>query len=432
MIILVIAGILYFYLIRSQPVSTTPSVTGFFKSILPFSNTPSTITNTADTPLLIGDTGSNNSSNILKTLPRLRQHTTEPIAGNTIMERNKEVIKDRVKVTVKETSIRYMDRASGHMFDAVTTDKDPKKISNTTIPKVYEAIFTPTGESVITRFLDGAENIITYYITLKDKKPTIASTTLASSSTPPVDTLPDVYIYKDVSGTYLAKNIKELALSTDGKKMLSLVYGSDNGIISIIDSALKSTTILSSPLKEWLLSYPTDSKAIITTKPSGITYGYSYILNTQTGSLTKLIGNILGLTVLPNKDASMYLIGQASSALKMFYITSSIQTLNNISINTLPEKCVWSHNSSDTIYCAVPTRIPNAIYPDDWYKGRLFFNDSLWKINLKTGETNLVSNLLQESSQSIDAINLQLSASDEYLTFINKRDLTLWGIDLTR
>ncbi len=431
-IILAIAGVLYFYYSKT-PTDTTVNTPGFFKSIFPFGSNSTPSTSSEDSPLIIGDAG-NNNTNILKSLPRLRHYTTEPTPGNTIIERDKDVIRDRVKVTEKEVSVRYMDRATGHIFDAVTSIEAQKKISNTTIPKVYEAIFVPGGDSLVTRFLDDNENIITYYITLKDKKLVVASTTARLASTTPTvasKAFDESQKFKDVTGTYLSKNIQELALSTSGKKILNLVYGGSGGIISTLDSALKSKTVLSHPLREWLLSYPSDTRAVITTKPSGITYGYSYILNTDTGAMQKLVGNILGMTILPNRDLSAYLVGQASESLQLFSLLQADSAPTSLGINTLPEKCIWANTSLDIAYCAVPKAIPNAVYPDDWYKGRLFFNDSLWKINIKTGETNLISNLSQEGGQPIDAINLEISASDKYLTFINKRDLTLWGIDLT-
>ncbi len=434
-IILAIAGILYSYFSKTPTSNNTTG--GFFKSLLPFGSNNSSSNNKNDTPLIIGGEANSGDTNTLKSLPRLRHYTTEPTAGDIITEKDKDVIQDRVKTTIKETSLRYMDRATGHMYDIATNATDAKKISNTTIPKVYEATFAPGGDSLVARFLDANENILTYFITLKDKKATVATTSvkIASSTADTVAAKQATAAlqFKDVSGIYLTKNIKEFALTANGKKILQLVDGGNGGIISTLDtSALKPKTVLASPLREWLLSYPTDTKAIITTKPSGTTYGYSYVLNIATGSMTKLIGNIIGMTILPNTDASSYLVGYASNTLKLSVLNSKDSSLTSLSIKTLPEKCVWSNTSKDIAYCAVPKSIPNgAVYPDDWYKSRISFNDSLWKIDVKTGETNLISNLSVESSQIIDATNLQISSTDKYLSFINKRDLTLWGIDLT-
>ncbi|MDB5204005.1 MAG: seg [Candidatus Taylorbacteria bacterium] len=433
-IILAIASMLYFYFSKTPTSNNTTG--GFFKSLLPFGSNNTSSNNASDTPLIIGGGSNSDGTNTLKSLPRLRHYTTEPTAGDIITEKDKDVIQDRVKTTIKETSLRYMDRATGHMYDIATNAETAKKISNTTIPKVYEATFTPGGDSLVARFLDANENILTYFITLKDKKASVATTSVkiatSTADTVAAKQASAALQFKDVTGTYLTQNIRELALGASGKKILQLVYGSNGGIISTLDTnVLKPKTVLASPLREWLLSYPTDTKAIITTKPSGTTYGYSYILNIATGSMTKLVGNILGMTVLPNTDLSSYLVGYASETLKLSVLNSKDSSLSGLSINTLPEKCVWSNVSTSIVYCAVPKSIPRAVYPDDWYKGKMSFNDSLWKINVKTGETNLISNLSIESSQIIDATNLQISSTDKYLTFINKRDLTLWGIDLT-
>lgn len=434
-IILAIAGILYFYFFGKTP--TTPnSIGGYFKTILPFSNTPTTNPNTDnDTPLILG--GDNTQTSSVASLPRLRHYTTEPTAGDTIIESERDVIKDRIKVKEKQIQIRYIDRATGHIFDINTNEESPEKISNTTIPKIYEASFFNSGSSLIARFLDNSDNILTYYINLKEKtQPKIStSTTATTTNTVASKKAEEQKNLKAVAGTYLTKNIRELALSPTGKKILDLTYVKDGGLFSVVsinESVIKSDqTILAHPLREWLLSYPTESTAIITTKPSGVSYGYSYILDTAKGSLTNLVGNIVGLTILPHPSLNIFLVGEASDSLALSIYSKKDSSLLPLSLKTLPEKCVWSKTDTDTVFCAIPKNIRPAIYPDDWYTGVVEFNDSLWKINTKTGQTTLISNLSTEGGQLTDATNLQISSTDQYITFINKRDLTLWGVDLT-
>ena len=56
-------------------------------------------------------------------------------------------------------------------------------------------------------------------------------------------------------------------------------------------------------------------------------------------------------------------------------------------LETLPEKCVWSKADASIFYCAVPENIPaDNIYPDVWYQGLMSFSDAIWKVNIKTGE----------------------------------------------
>jgi hypothetical protein len=439
-LILIIGVLLYLRLIKDtggDNTNTNQSGSGISKNLLPLNTNNSSKDNlgTNDGPLIIGTsngidaTDSNENSN---TLPRLRHYTTVPTSGDIVLERERDVIKDRVKVKEKGYYVRYMDRATGHIFESKTDETTTQKISNTTIPKVYEAIFTPSGNSLIARFLDRDENISTYYITLKNKAVVATSTKNTATTTATVNSksIEEKSILKDAVGTYLTSNIKELAMSPSGTKILESLYGGNGGIIALLDSNNKSRTILSHPLREWLLSIPSETKAVITTKPSGASFGFSYLLDLATGNMKKIVGSIYGLTILPNKNLSTYIVGEASNNLFKISIFSETET-KDISLKTLPEKCVWSNKSSELLYCAVPNNKPFGMYPDDWYKGKVSFEDSLWSINTKSGETKFISDLAKESGQSIDAINLYISSDDKYMTFINKIDLTVWGIDLT-
>lgn len=432
-VILIIGIFLYFRLtsVPENPDTTNVNGGGGSRNLLPFGNNNSSnnIPSTGNTPLIIGtsNTATGTESNIVR---RLRHYTTVPTSGSIILEKERDVIKDRVRIKELGYFVRYMDRATGHIFESKTDETIIQKISNTTIPKVYETIFTPSGNSMLARFLDTGENITTYYITLKDRvaPKATASGNATTSQTVESKSIAEKSVLKDATGTYLTPNIKEIALSPSGTKILESTYGAQGGIISILDSSRKSRTVLSHPLREWLIAMPSESRAVMTTKPSGLSLGFSYLLDTNTGSLSKIIGGINGLTVLPNKNLTNFLVGEASNTLKISMYSE--KETRSIALKTLPEKCVWSNKSSDVVYCAVPENIPFGTYPDTWYKGEVSFNDSLWRIDTRSGETKLISSLAKESEQLIDAVNLQIASDDGYLTFINKVDLTLWGIDL--
>jgi len=434
-ILILIIGIFLYFKFTGNNNVPSEGTGGGLKNLLPFGtdNSSKNTPNTGNTPLIIGtsNTSTEDGDGLSNIIQRLRHYTIVPTSGHIVLEKEKDVIKDRIKVKEKGYYIRYMDRATGHIFESKSDNPEIQKVSNTTIPKVYETIFTPSGNSLITRFLDADENIISYYITLKDKITPVSTTPKTSTSTQTVNakTIEEKSVLKDIVGTYLTPNIKEVALSPSGTKILESLYGGDGGILSILDSNKKSRTVLSHPLREWLLAMPSEAKAVITTKPSGLSLGFSYLLDTNTGSLSKIVGGIKGLTVLPNKNLVTFLIGNTSNSLELSLYSKD--EIKGISLKTLPEKCVWSNKMTDVVFCAVPENIPFGTYPDIWYKGKVLFNDTLWSINTKTGETKLISNLPKESGQQIDAINLQISSDDNYLTFINKVDLTLWGIDLT-
>jgi hypothetical protein len=186
-----------------------------------------------------------------------------------------------------------------------------------------------------------------------------------------------------------------------------------------------------SSLREWLLFWKNEATAIISTKPSGYTQGFAYSINTETGNYSKIIGNITGLTLESNDSLSEFLVGSGGNRVSLFSLKDRTRPSNLLFLtNTLPEKCVWSKKETFIIYCAVPFTIPNGVYPDVWYQGRVSFVDGIWKINTNTASTNLVSIPERDGGESIDAINLEISEDDSYLTFINKKDLSLWGLTI--
>src|SRR5579872_991881 len=85
-------------------------------------------------------------------LQKLRLITSEPVAGATFVE-------NKTGVTV-----RYMERATGHIYDVSTNSSTVTEISNTTIPKIYETLFTDGGSGFITRYIgDDGQTIETLY-----------------------------------------------------------------------------------------------------------------------------------------------------------------------------------------------------------------------------------------------------------------------------
>lgn len=430
LVIIIISGIfLYFRFINNGNNTTKETATKILRGILPFGSSPqsnnvNTLLNNTEIPLIIGD-----NPDTTKPIVRLRHYTFEPTAGSTIVLREKDVIKDRVKVRELGYYVRYVDRATGHIFETRTTEEKGVKISNTTIPKIHEATFLPSGSSLIVRFLDKNEQISTYYITLKDKILDTQPKTSTSTLTVGAKNVEEKNILKDLSGVYLSTDIKQIAISPSGSRILESFYGIDGGILSMLENS-KLKTVLTHPLREWLIDFPLENKAILTTKPSGVSFGYSFVLDVNTGLLKRVLGGIIGLTVLPNPDLNTYLISEGGSDIKLYVYNDTSKTTKNVSLKTLPEKCVWGNKATKILLCAVPQSIPSALYPDDWYKGKVSFSDSIWRINLDTGETNLISNLSEEGGQAIDAVNLRLSSDGKYITFINKIDLTLWGLDL--
>jgi len=95
----------------------------------------------------------------------------------------------------------------------------------------------------------------------------------------------------------------------------------------------------------------------------------------------------------------------------------------------LPEKCVWLSNLKNVI-CGIPIDAPTAEYPDEWYQGIVSFSDNIYKMNLNNKTKDLLVSPKDFSGKSIDVIKPALGPNEKYLFFINKKDLSLWSLDL--
>ena len=338
-------------------------------------------------------------------IPRLRQITSEPVGGAGIFD-----ITNTDKT--KSTLIRYIQRADGNIFETKTDTLAVNRISNKTIPKIYEAIWGNAGDAVITRQLkDDNETIESFAAKLSGN----------ASSTE-----------RELSGVYLPQKISVLTISPDKSKMFYL-YPTNGGIGGIFAGAdgSKKTLIFESALSEWLASFADNKTIVLTTKPSAGAKGFAYFLNTNAGEIRKIVGGIAGLTILVSPDKKLALYSESSGGSFRTKIYNLIEnSAGDFELQTLPEKCVWSRNEPVVVFCAVPTTLPTGDYPDSWYQGRVVFSDDIWKINTATGETSRLISPETFINKTIDVINPLLNESESFLLFMNKIDLTPWVLDI--
>lgn len=334
-------------------------------------------------------------------IPRLRQISKDPTAGATFFDLP-------VSTSSKQTVIRYVDRATGNIFETSPTSLTATRISNKTIPTVYEASFASEGNSLLMRRVkDGSQTIETFAATLSKS----ASSTSLS-----------------LGGSFLTQNITQISVSPDKTKIFYL-YNTDNGSVGIVANpdGSKKTLVFESSAREWLSDWSGAKTITIVNKPTAGVSGTAYFLDTSTGGLRQVMsGN--GLSVLSSPDSKTVLYGIGEQNQNSLYLGSfSVKDgrKNNLSVQTLPEKCVWSGNN-ENVYCAVPNLIPTGSYPDFWYQGLVSFGDEIWKVDTTTGQTTFSASIVQLAGKDIDVINPTLDASEKYLMFINKKDLSLW------
>lgn len=309
-----------------------------------------------------------------------------------------------------QLTVRYVERATGHIMDVDPVSLAKTQIVNTTVPKVYEAIWKEDGSAVVFRTLRDGEIVESNTVTL----------------TPPTGTsTSDLYTVK-ISA--LPANISELAAGANN--IFYSIYNAPQITSSLFDGS-RATTVWSSPFNQWQLHPGGSERILMTTKPSVFSDGYSYILATRNGDLTRIIGPRKGLVTKPNSDLSRvaysYLDGDT-------FVFGATTVASNSAINTHPltiaSKCAWSNQSPETLYCGVPSRGLLKGEPDIWIQGVSRYSDSIWRLDIDSGYSNILLEPEKEYGVSIDIHSAFVSPNDEYLFFINRNDLALWALKL--
>jgi hypothetical protein len=424
--VFVIIGLIvgYFYFTNKQT-STDTSTTNnsWYQSFNPFGSGTTT-----NTPIDGGDTVS--TGNTTDTTTQENQKTSLfhkltdfGVAGATYYEETKPIIETTQvdqpavepttktttkKVVVKKVepkfeiipSLRYIEKANGHLYNMVIDTKTQTKVSNSTIPSIYEAFLDGKASSVIYRYLSTDNTVSSYLATLGS-----------------------------ASGEFLPSNITDLSISGDKNSFFYLVKNS-NGVVGLTKSfnETKTNSVFNSAFSEWISQWVSGQKIFLTTKASYNTDGSVFSLNTTTSSITKVFGGVPGLTTLANNDGSLILYNSTTDTgprLGVFNVNK--HTTIDLGLYGLPEKCVWS-NDNISIYCAVPKVVTGTQYPDFWYQGLISFDDYFVKIDTTTNENSTIADSTEETS--VDGTKLFLNTSENQLFFINKKDYTLWSLDI--
>lgn len=341
---------------------------------------------------------------VVQPLQTLRKISDEPTSGSIVFDNNNN----------SHTSIRYVLRANGNIYETYTDSTEVRRISNTTVPKVYESLWIPDGQNLIIRYLkDITDNIQSFSVKIN-----VATSTINTFE-------------GGIDGMFLPENITQLAINPLGDKIFFL-NSNLNGSTGVISktNGLNKKTIFESPLVEWIVSWPKEETITMTTRASSNIPGFLYFLNSKTGSFDRVLGNILGLTTNTNSSVSQVLYSDSSKGTPTLYLYDIKKDESKIlPMTTLPEKCVWGKNDTKIIYCGVPKTISAGDYPDVWYQGLVSFGDSIWKYNIETGATTLISDL-RTANMIIDATDIKISPTDDYLVFTDKGSLSLWGLEM--
>lgn len=331
--------------------------------------------------------------------PALRKITGAPVSGVTIFE------------SASGTKVRFLEKATGHIYENPADQNLITRITNTTIPKTEDVYWSDDGNSLLLRY-EKENSIESFLAGISEENSTSATITENMKSLVGKFLLPNI--------TSVSKNADTLAFLRD--------EGARSALYTVSFENKEPSLVWQSPIKEWVVSWSDRDTVYLTTRASASAPGFSYSINIKNGRFTKALGDVLGLTVLPSPDNQKILYSESTSGFLALFVKRG-EAQNTTPFLTLPEKCVWS-NDSVTLYCAVFSPVPGAELPDSWYMGLISFSDTIVSLNTETFETKILSNLKNDSQEDIDAIELKLSPKEDYLIFRNKRDFTPWILRL--
>ncbi len=344
----------------------------------------------------------------------LRKISDVPIAGGVVFDKTA----TSTAGTISNTIFRYVERATGHIYETTATSTASLRISNTTIPKIYEAFFLEDKNQVAFRYLGNDEKIETYVATIR------ATTT-------------DEGVKTNLEGIFMQKDISDFSTSPNGRNIFVLSPNANSasaaqllGQSALASNPNKQSTLFNSPIPVWSAEWFGGEQIAITSKPSYNAQGVLYFINSRTGFQEKILGPIPGLVTKPSPDGKKVLYSKNDgSGIATNFLTVSTNIIKSLPVGTIAEKCVWSRNNKD-IFCAVPNSSLTGQYPDAWYMGVVSFNDSLIKIDTEQETIRTIMSIGAETTEPLDMINLQLSPKEDYLVFTNKRDLSFWSLDI--
>jgi hypothetical protein len=346
-----------------------------------------------------------------------RQLSVKPVAGATTLLRN------------EQEYVRFIDQESGHAFEVDLTTGVASNLTNTTIPRVHEAIWLDGGDAVLFRYLESGEFIVRDNI--KTSLGRIKLDTQTGTDTPLRG------VGSIVFAPPLPDNISAVSASPDGRSffyLLPTIDGTSGSVVSLTTMTTKE--VLRNKFSEWLPSLFSNNSVLLTTKPSWNIPGFSYRYDFSDKTYARIVRGKSGLTTLPTSDGSRVLFGENLDTNPVLGVFSSdgleshqgvVIYENIIPLTTIPEKCAWG-NDKVRIICGSFIPPQNTQLPDSWYQGTISLVDTFWSADTSSGEVVFLADPITETGKQFDVVNPIISKKGTYFIFIDKNTGILWSM----
>lgn len=342
--------------------------------------------------------------------PQLWHVSRNPVAGASFVH------------TADGDRLYFVERASGNVFSADFRTGIVVRLTNTLMPKIYEAGFSSDG-AVVQRALDVNGNATLFVGTIESPATdsTEASSTLGS-----------------LIGTFFSPPIHSFAIDPTSRRIAYITQtpsGSWVGVQRGWDGS-EQKGVFESALSQWQLFWLADGRTIIAQNAADGIPGYAYEVS-KSGSLVPLLKGLPGLVILPHTGSKTLLYSTSQNGtLSLYSVTGSGVPLS-IPLKTTAEKCVWSPGKNTSgasddseqrmiAYCAVPRELAQGDILNNWYKGRYHMEDAWWSVDAVSGD---VSSLVLPG-EAVDVERPVINDDGSALAFINAIDKSLWLLQI--
>jgi len=319
-------------------------------------------------------------------------------------------------IITSSSSVLFLERETGLVVEMNLANRERKEIARVALGPaiggpIREAILAPQSAKFSVWFSAGAGAEKNYF-----------RGGLTAASTSNNFSLPEIEL------ELIEGKISTLIVSPAADQIFTLEQVGEETIGKVLNlKTNQSRLVFESKINAWLAAWPEKNLISLTIKPTNQGAGAAYLLNLRNDRLERIIGGINGLLTLISPDGQKILYSRGGASGLELGLYDRQKNMNRIlTISTLPEKCVWSPDSS-MVYCASPRILPPAVYPDDWLAGEIIFDDWLWEINATTGLNRLV---WSAETGLGDAIKLQI-ADQGKVVFTDRLTDRLYLIDST-
>lgn len=324
--------------------------------------------------------------------PKLRQLTTKNVAG----------FREVSLSTTTPALVYYVEMGTGHIFSIDLESGEEKRVSGTTIPKTYQANFSPDGEYVAIASLGNSKSM------------DLVLGRLGTSS--------------EMTMTNFSKSVQEFNIGDSDELLYTELEGNGLAASTYNLSSGRTTALFSVPFREATVEWGSVATSTHYVFPKATYALEGFLFEAKDGELSRLPLSGFGFLAKGNEDMIVY-NQSIKQVVSSFVYDKEAKVSRPLTAPVIPEKCLLLAQGFEFV-CPFENTVLPYEFPDEWYKGSLSFKDSLWLLNGENMTGELLVDTFAESGRELDIIDLAVPQAGGTLYFINKNDNTLWMYEL--